>query len=138
MNFAGFEFPEASPVTAAVGFTWKPWKGAYLSGDVSYSAAYYSPMLFAPIGGSTGFLPIQVPQDQTVEIDSFITVNLQAGYRSEHWEVGVFVENLFDENHLVGKVPYTSLGPDGPTFQDNFLATVGAPRTYGASFTVRF
>ncbi|MCW1885562.1 TonB-dependent receptor [Luteolibacter flavescens] len=138
MNFAGYEFPEAAPVTASLGFTWKPWKGMYLSGDVSYSAAYYSPVLFAPLGGSTGFLPIQVPQDDTVEIDSFITVNLQAGYRSEHWEVSLFVENLFDENHVVGKVPFTSLGPDGPAFQDNFLATVGAPRTYGASFTVRF
>jgi len=52
-------------------------------------------------------------------------VNSQAGYRTEHWEVNAFAENLFDEEYL------TYLEGDN-------LATLGPRRSFGVNVRAKF
>ncbi|MEM6911301.1 MAG: TonB-dependent receptor [Verrucomicrobiota bacterium] len=139
LDYQGYDFPESPPFNGSVGFSWKPAKGFFLAGDASYTESYYSPVLFASTSATGLNLPIQVPQNDLVKVPSFLTVNLSCGYQAENWTLSFFVENLLEKDYLIGKVPGVEFSFfEGVSFQDDFLATVGPPRTYGIALEVRF
>ena len=58
-------------------------------------------------------------------IDPRTIVNLQAGYRTEHWEINAFAENLLDEEYF--------------TYNDNDIAaTLGDRRSFGVNLKAKF
>ncbi|MEM1083137.1 MAG: TonB-dependent receptor [Verrucomicrobiota bacterium] len=135
LNYDGYDFPESPSFNGSLGFSWRPGNGFYLNGDLAFSSSYYSPALFAngPFGA-----PLQIPQNNLVKVDSFITANLSAGYQLDQWTFSVFVNNLFDEDYLVGKTPSIAPGGGGVVLVDQSFATVGAPRYFGGSVEYRF
>ncbi len=62
--------------------------------------------------------------------DAYTIVNLYAGIQNESYEVGVYGNNVLDEDFLTGGIlPSTFFPP---------LLTIGDPRTFGVRATVRF
>jgi iron complex outermembrane receptor protein len=64
--------------------------------------------------------------------DAYSLVNLRGGYTARRWLAEVFVRNAFDTEYIPLAFPYPSFAPSG------FMGEMGAPRTFGASFGVRF
>ena len=137
-SYEGYEFPQSPKLTVSLGFDWRHHSGLFFAADAGYSSSYFSPVLFAPLGSGIGGISVQVPQDDVVEIDPLLTVNVAAGFENKDWKLTIFVTNLFDERHVIGKTPGARQTPAGLTFVDDFLASAGAPRTYGAALEFRF
>jgi len=137
-EFEGYEFPESPELNFSLGFDWKHESGIFVSTDATYTSSYFSPVLFAPASSGIGGVSVQVPQNDAVEIDPFVTVNVAAGFEYKDWKLTFFVNNLFDEQYVIGKTPGVMPSANGPIFTDNFLATAGAPRTYGATVNLSF
>jgi len=139
IDFGGYEFPESPELNASIGMDYRHDSGFFFTTDLKYLSSYFSPVLFAPLGSGLGGVSVQAPQSSVVEVDANVTVNLSFGYEAENWKFVVFVQNLFDEEYLVGKVPSAIRNGDNSiTFKDDFLATVGQPRYIGAAFEARF
>ncbi len=108
-DLTGLPFPEAPEWSVGVGGTYNFLNGVYLGADAKYTSSY-----LARFGTP--------PQD---EIDSRVILNLQAGYRTESWELNAFAENLLDEEYFV--------------YNDNDIAaTLGKRRTFGVNVKARF
>ena len=84
-DLSDLPFPEAPEWSVAFGGRYAFQNGIYIGGDAKYTSSY-----LARFG--------MLPHD---EIDSRIVVNLQAGYRTEHWEINAFADNVFDEEYFV-------------------------------------
>ena len=134
-DFAGYEFAQAPRFNGSIGLTYRPWKGLFVSADASSSSDSYSPYFLSPPGSGT--TQLQVPQDDSVEIDSFFKVNLSLGYEWENARIDFFVNNLFNEEHLIGQEPGVTLLPE-TSFYPGSLGYPAEPRTYGASFEYKF
>ncbi len=101
-DLSDLPFPEAPEWSVAFGGRYAFLNGIYVGGDAKYTSSY-----LARFG--------MLPHD---EIDPRIVVNLQAGYRTEHWEINAFADNVFDEEYFV--------------YNDNdFAATLGDRRAFG-------
>ena len=137
-EFEGYEFPESPELNLNIGFDWNHESGVFLNANATYTSSYFSPVLFAPASSGIGGVSVQVPQNNAVEIDSFVTFNIAAGFEHKDWKFTFFINNIFNEQHVIGKSPGVKPSANGPVFTDNFLATAGAPRTYGASVNLNF
>lgn len=108
-DLAGLPFPEAPKRTIGLGGNYQFYNGIYVGADAKYTSKY-----LARLGN--------LPHDY---MDSRWIANMQAGYKSEKWEVNVLVENLFDEEYFV--------------YNDNDIAaTLGERREVGVNVRVYF
>lgn len=108
-NLSGLPFPEAPEWSLALGGRYTFDNGVYVGADAKYTSRY-----LARLGS--------LPHDY---IDERWILNLQAGYKTDDWEIKAFVQNALDEKYFV--------------YNDNDIAaTLGEGRTAGVNLTVRF
>ena len=108
-NLSGYSFPEAPEWTLALGGRYTFENGIYVGGDAKYTSRY-----LARLGS--------LPHDY---IDPRWILNMQAGYKSDRWEINAFAENLLDEKYFV--------------YNDNDVAaTLGERRKLGLNVKVSF
>jgi len=138
LDFGGYDFPESPTLNFSLGANYEHECGFFVAADLVYSSSYYSPVLFAPVASGAGSVSVQVPQDSAVEIDPSLVFNLSLGYQADDWRFTVFAQNLFGEDAIVGQIPQAVNGANGPEFRDDFLATLGPPRFFGASLEFTF
>ncbi len=62
--------------------------------------------------------------------EGYVLVNLYAGIQNEHFQIGLFADNAFDERYLTGGSISSSVFPP--------LLTVGEPRIFGIRGSFRF
>jgi len=110
IDLPGFPFPEAPKWSFALGSQYVFDNGFYIGADAKYTSSYMARF--------TANSPNSFVGSRTI-------VNSQAGYRTEHWEVNAFAENLFDEEYL------TYLEGDN-------LATLGPRRSFGVNVRAKF
>ena len=138
LDFSGYDFPESPNFTFSFGASYRHDSGFFLNADLAYAGSSFSPVLFAPLASGLPGSSIQVPQDNSVEVDSSFTVNLTMGYEAEDWNIAVFAQNLFGNDSIVGQVPQAVNGVNGIEFQDGFFATVTPPQFFGMSLEYSF
>lgn len=108
-NLSGLPFPEAPEWSLGLGARYTFDNGVYVGADAKYTSSY-----LARLGS--------LPHDY---LDSRWIVNMQAGYKTERWEVNVFAQNLLDEEYFV--------------YNDNDIAaTLGERRSVGLNLKVKF
>jgi len=108
-NLSGLPFPEAPEWSLGLGARYTFDNGVYVGADAKYTSSY-----LARLGS--------LPHDY---LDSRWIVNMQAGYKTEWWEVNVFAQNLLDEEYFV--------------YNDNDIAaTLGERRSAGLNLKVKF
>jgi len=112
-DLSGYPFPEAPEWNLALGGQYAFARGFYVGMDAKYlddfQARFGTP-----------------PQEK---LDSYWIANAQAGWKSEHWEISVFAENLFDETYFVY---------NDRDLIDDIAATLGYERRVGVSATYLF
>ena len=110
----------------------KDYAGNYLEYAPKYtynlSAQYRAPFGLFARADLLGTGPFYGDAANKAEQSSYMTVNLQLGYESEHFGFKVWMMNAFDEEYL------TFLSP----FQNSIVGIDGPPRTFGATLTCRF
>lgn len=109
-DLSGFPFPEAPEWNIALGARYESAAGFYLGMDAKWLDEY-----LARFG--------QPPQEY---LDGYWVANAQAGWKSGHWNVSVFAENLFDEEYFV----YNDANAAG-----DIAATLGYPQRVGLSLS---
>ncbi|WP_237681464.1 MULTISPECIES: TonB-dependent receptor [Rhizobium/Agrobacterium group] len=108
-NLSGLPFPEAPEWSLGLGARYTFDNGVYVGADAKYTSSY-----LARLG--------TLPHDY---LDSRWIVNLQAGYKTERWELNAFAQNLLDEEYFV--------------YNDNDVAaTLGERRSVGLNLKVKF
>lgn len=108
-NLSGLPFPEAPEWSLGLGARYTFDNGVYIGADAKYTSDY-----LARLGS--------LPHDY---LDSRWIVNMQAGYKTERWEINAFAQNLLDEKYFV--------------YNDNDIAaTLGERRNVGVNLKVRF
>ncbi|MDA5635533.1 MULTISPECIES: TonB-dependent receptor domain-containing protein [Rhizobium/Agrobacterium group] len=108
-NLSGLPFPEAPEWSLGLGARYTFDNGVYVGADAKYTSSY-----LARLGS--------LPHDY---LDSRWIVNLQAGYKTERWELNAFAQNLLDEEYFV--------------YNDNDVAaTLGERRSVGLNLKVKF
>lgn len=108
-NLSGLPFPEAPEWSLGLGARYTFDNGVYVGADAKYTSSY-----LARLGS--------LPHDY---LDSRWIVNLQAGYKTERWELNAFAQNLLDEEYFV--------------YNDNDVAaTLGERRNVGLNLKVKF
>ncbi|AYM19767.1 TonB-dependent receptor (plasmid) [Agrobacterium tumefaciens] len=108
-NLSGLPFPEAPEWSLGLGARYTFDNGVYVGADAKYTSSY-----LARLGS--------LPHDY---LDSRWIVNLQAGYKTERWELNAFAQNLLDEEYFV--------------YNDNDIAaTLGERRSVGLNLKVKF
>ncbi|NSL21267.1 TonB-dependent receptor domain-containing protein [Agrobacterium tumefaciens] len=108
-NLSGLPFPEAPEWSLGLGARYTFDNGVYVGADAKYTSSY-----LARLG--------TLPHDY---LDSRWIVNLQAGYKTERWELNAFAQNLLDEEYFV--------------YNDNDVAaTLGERRNVGLNLKVKF
>lgn len=108
-NLSGLPFPEAPEWSLGLGARYTFDNGVYVGADAKYTSSY-----LARLGS--------LPHDY---LDSRWIVNLQAGYKTERWEVNAFAQNLLDEKYFVYN-------------DNNIAATLGERRNVGLNLKVKF
>lgn len=109
-DLAGMPFPEAPEWSFAVGGTYIFDNGVYIGGDLKYVSSSMARLSFTP--------PLDFLEPRTI-------VNLQAGYRTDSWEINVYAENLLDERYF--------------TYYDNdAYGTIGEGRRIGLNVKAKF
>lgn len=83
-DMAGESFPEAPEWSVAAGGLYKFDSGFYVGADAKFLSDY------------NARFSTNAPLDH---MDSRVLVNLQAGFRTERWELNAFAENLLDKNY---------------------------------------
>lgn len=112
-DLSGLPFPEAPEWNLVIGGRYEHPSGFYFGVDAKYIDNY-----LARFGAP--------PQEY---LDSYWTANAQAGWNSEHWEIGLFAENVFDEKYFV----YNDRNDAG-----DIAATLGYPQRVGVAMTYNF
>jgi len=108
-DLTGLPFPEAPEWTLGLGARYTFDNGVFVGTDAKYTSRY-----LARLGS--------LPHDY---LDSRWIVNMQAGYKTERWEINAFVQNLLDEKYFV--------------YNDNDIAaTLGERRRVGMNLKVKF
>lgn len=108
-DVTGLPFPEAPDWTIAFGARYQHETGFYVGADAKYVSSY-----LARFGTA--------PQEY---LDERFIVNLQAGYKTDRWELNAYVENAFDESYFV--------------YNDNDIAaTLGDGREFGVRLKATF
>lgn len=108
-NLSGLPFPEAPEWSVGLGTRYTFDNGAFVGADAKYTSRY-----LARLGS--------LPHDY---LDSRWIVNMQAGYKTERWEINAFAQNLLDEKYFV--------------YNDNDIAaTLGERRSFGLNLKVKF
>lgn len=108
-NLSGLPFPEAPEWSVGLGARYTFDNGVYVGGDAKYTSSY-----LARLGS--------LPHDY---LDSRWILNMQAGYKTERWEINAFAENLLDEKYFVYN-------------DNNIAATLGERRSVGMNLKVKF
>jgi iron complex outermembrane recepter protein len=108
-NLSGLPFPEAPEWSVGLGARYTFDNGVYVGGDAKYTSSY-----LARLGS--------LPHDY---LDSRWIWNMQAGYKTERWEINAFAENLLDEKYFVYN-------------DNNIAATLGERRSVGMNLKVKF
>lgn len=108
-NLSGLPFPEAPEWTLGLGARYTFDNGVFVGTDAKYTSRY-----LARLGS--------LPHDY---LDSRWMVNMQAGYKTERWEINAFVQNLLDEKYFVYN-------------DNNIAATLGERRHVGMNLKVKF
>jgi outer membrane receptor protein involved in Fe transport len=112
-DLSGLPFPEAPEWNLAIGGQYKSASGYYIGADAKYLDNY-----LARFGAP--------PQEY---LDGYWVANAQLGWQSDHWELSVFAENLFDETYLVY---------NDRDYVGDIAASLGYERRVGVSATYRF
>jgi iron complex outermembrane receptor protein len=108
-NLSGYSFPEAPEWTLGLGGRYTFENGIYVGADAKYTSRY-----LARLGS--------LPHDY---LDSRWIVNMQAGFKTDRWEINAFAENLLDEKYFV--------------YNDNDVAaTLGERQKFGLNVKVKF
>jgi len=108
-NLSGLPFPEAPEWTVALGGRYTFDNDVYVGAEAKYTSSY-----LARLGS--------LPHDY---LDNRWIVNVQAGYKTERWEVNAFAQNLLDEEYFVYN-------------DNNIAATLGERRSFGMNLKVKF
>ncbi|QDG94495.1 TonB-dependent receptor (plasmid) [Rhizobium sp. NIBRBAC000502774] len=108
-NLSGLPFPEAPEWSVGLGARYTFDNGVYVGGDAKYTSSY-----LARLGS--------LPHDY---LDSRWILNMQAGYKTERWEINAFAQNLLDEKYFVYN-------------DNNIAATLGERRSVGMNLKVKF
>lgn len=109
-SLAGLPFPEAPKWSLGLGGRYTFDNGFYVAGDAKYTSSYLS-----RFGNLTPFN----------YLDNRWIANLQAGYKTDRWEINAFAENLLDEDYFV--------------YEDkNLAASQGQGRRVGLNMKVKF
>ncbi len=83
----GKNMPFAPDMSGAVHLTWRQALGdgeVYAKGEVAYQDTMYSDLDNIPL----------------IAVDSWVEWNFRAGYETDTWEVGVYIENAFNEEYF--------------------------------------
>lgn len=108
-NLSGLPFPEAPKWSLGLGARYTFDNGVYVGADAKYTSSYLARL---------GSLPHDYLKSRWI-------VNLQAGYKTERWEINAFAQNLLDEKYFV--------------YNDNDIAaTLGERRSVGLNMKVKF
>ncbi|MDQ8193478.1 TonB-dependent receptor [Coraliomargarita sp. SDUM461004] len=110
-DYDGNAFPGAPEFSGALWTQYDFFDHWFVAGDVSYVDSSYA--------------TADLANDDALSLSGYMLANLALGYRQEHWEVVLSVQNLFDKDYLVGR---DSTGG----------AYVGAGRSLALSATLRF
>ena len=108
-NLSGLPFPEAPEWSLGLGARYTFDNGVFVGADAKYTSSY-----MARLGS--------LPHDF---LDSRWIVNMQAGYKTEGWEVNAFAQNLLDEKYFVYN-------------DNNIAASLGERRSFGLNLKVKF
>ncbi|WP_440983217.1 TonB-dependent receptor domain-containing protein [Shinella sumterensis] len=108
-DLTGLPFPEAPEWTVGLGARYTFDNGVFVGTDAKYTSRY-----LARLGS--------LPHDY---LDNRWIVNMQAGYKTERWEINAFVQNLLDEKYFVYN-------------DNNIAATLGERRRVGMNLKVKF
>lgn len=113
----GNEFPFAPPYEFSIGAIANFESGLFMSADASYTAAAHSDAFNGPSAARP---------DLENKLDDYTLVNAKIGYIWKGWTGALFARNLLDEDYAlrISSGDVRSLGEG--------LASVGAPRVYGA------
>lgn len=99
IDFTGFDFPNAPQTTLSVGIDWQNPQGWFAGGVVQYVGSQLS----------------RLEGTDTQRLDSYITVDAQAGYM---WDNGarltLYANNLFDEEYFTFLTTDETLAALGP------------------------
>jgi len=110
---------------------------AYYERPLTDMLAGYANVIYQHTGASEMFFPNSIQVQLGVadtSLDSYDTVNLRLGVKSEQWEASLFANNLFDEYTAT----YTqTLGVPGPAGGSG-TNTVLQPRTVGVNMKYKF
>ncbi|MEM0909947.1 MAG: TonB-dependent receptor [Pseudomonadota bacterium] len=122
-NLAGNNFDNAPSVTGSFGFVYENDTGIYVSMDASFASSSFSDVT-------------NLPQNET---DAYTLVNGRMGYRHDHWEISIFVDNLFDERYA-NLISYFSVNTGTGVAAEAGLqyADVNEPRQIGMELIAYF
>ncbi|GGC16773.1 TonB-dependent receptor [Novosphingobium marinum] len=118
VSYAGNSLMNSPKWSASFGFNWQaPVGGGTLTttGQYSYTSAKF-----------TSYTNLPIERVGAVEL---VNASMSWGPDDDSWEIGAYVRNLFDEEYFNQKLSLAGIGT---------LASVGAPRQYGAVFRFRF
>ncbi|MEO0435426.1 MAG: TonB-dependent receptor [Pseudomonadota bacterium] len=105
----GNSYSEAPEITGAVGADYRDSSGLYGNFVVTYTDEFFR----------------NIENDANLVVDEVFLVNLKAGYEFSNYRVGLFVNNLFDEDFLTA-------------IFDSSLAVVGDGRAFGVELLANF
>lgn len=110
-NCDGNEFPEAPAVTAAIGGSYRHATGLFAAASANYTDDY--------------FAQGDINNDPDLEIDGRFLANAKAGYATDYFSLGLYVDNIFDKDYITGS---TGSGSEG---------YIGDGRTVGVEMRVK-
>lgn len=108
-DLTGLPFPEAPEWTVGLGARYTFDNGVFVGTDAKYTSRYLARLR-------------SLPHDY---LDNRWIVNMQAGYKTERWEINAFVQNLLDEKYFVYN-------------DNNIAATLAERRRVGMNLKVKF
>lgn len=121
-NLAGNEFPSAPNVTAAAGFAYEHPFGFFSSANMSYASRQFS----------------DVENIETDKADNRFLVNSRVGYRTDHVQISVFANNLFNERFTVARTTQSADNTGTVVNDSSPLFTVNNPRQFGVELRARY
>ncbi|MEM9624169.1 MAG: TonB-dependent receptor, partial [Pseudomonadota bacterium] len=109
-DFSGNEFAFAPETTGVIGLNYVHASGFFVNLVGTYTGSSYA------------------DEENTRKMDSYTLVNMTGGYASDRFKFEAYVKNALDETYIINNNILTSAGDQ--------MARLGAPRQYGARFTV--
>ena len=102
---------------------------------LSFGAQYAHLIGTSSLGGRVDFVrsgAFQYNDANSLGQEAYSLVHLRGGYTARRWLAEVWMRNAFNTEYIPLAFPYPNFAPSG------FMGEMGAPRTAGVSFGVRF